>query len=171
MANMTLTLVGIGATILLLMCSAFFSSAEIAIFSLSPEWIDEQAITGDANALTLQELRTNPHRLLVTVLVGNNVVNVAISSILTVLVSSIAPTGFAVVLTTILASFIILICGEIVPKAFGLGNAESWSLTVAPVVRLIERLLSPLITVLEAITTRMNRLLNADSEIEKPYLE
>ena len=171
MASASLTAVGLGATALLLLCSAFFSSTEIAIFSLSPEWIDEQATTGDPEAVTLQELRSNPHRLLVTVLVGNNVVNIAISSILTVLVTTIAPAGIAVVVTTLVASLVILVFGEIVPKAFGLGNAESWSLTAAPAIRLLELVLSPLITVLEAITTRMNALLDADSGIERPYLD
>lgn len=171
MVSLTLTVLGLGAIVLLLICSAFFSSTEIAIFSLSPEWIDERATSGDSDAVTLQALRSNPHRLLVTVLVGNNVVNIAISSILTVLVASIAPAGFAVVVTTIVASLVILVFGEIVPKAFGLGNAESWSLTVAPVVEIVEFVLSPLISLLEAMTTRMNALLDADTEIEKPYLE
>ena len=171
MVSVSLTAAGITVTILLLLCSAFFSSTEIAIFSLPPEWIDEQASTGDPGAVTLQELRSNPHRLLVTVLVGNNVVNIAISSILTVLVTTVAPAGIAVVVTTIVASLIILVFGEIVPKAFGLGNAESWSLTAAPAVSFLESVLSPIITVLEAVTTRMNVLLDADSEIEKPYLD
>jgi Mg2+/Co2+ transporter CorB len=171
MNSVTLAAVGVGATILLLLCSAFFSSAEIAIFSLSSEWIDERATDGDSDSLALQELRSNPHRLLVTVLVGNNVVNIAISSILTVLLAEVAPAGIAVVVTTLVASLVILVFGEIVPKAFGLGNAESWSITVAPAIGLVELALSPLITALEAITTRMNALLDADSEIEKPYLD
>lgn len=171
MVTLTLAAVGVGAVVLLLLCSAFFSSTEIAIFSLAPEWIEEQAESNEPNAVSLQELRSDPHRLLVTVLVGNNVVNIAISSIVTVLVASVASDGIAVVMTTLVASLIILVFGEIVPKAFGLGNAEQWSLTVAPVVKIVEFILSPLITLLEVITTRMNALLDADSEIEKPYLE
>ncbi len=106
-----------------------------------------------------------------TVLVGNNVVNIATSSIVTVIVASMAPDGLAVVVTTIVASLLILVFGEIVPKAFGLGNAESWSLTVAPTIGTVEFLFSPLITLLETITVRMNSVLNADGEIEKPSLE
>jgi Putative Mg2+ and Co2+ transporter CorB len=66
---------------------------------------------------------------------------------------------------------VILIFGEIVPKAFGLGNAETWSLRVARPVQLVERALSPIITALEVITSRLNALLSADSEIEKPYVD
>ena len=61
--------------------------------------------------------------MLVTLLVGNNIINVAISSIITVLVASYLSPRPAVVATTIVTSFLIQIFGEIVPKAFGLGNA------------------------------------------------
>ncbi|MEA1932302.1 MAG: DUF21 domain-containing protein [Euryarchaeota archaeon] len=171
MISSTVTVAGIGATLGLLLLSAFFSSSEIAIFSLSADQIDRLAATGDADARLLQELRTNPHRLLVTLLVGNNIVNIAISSIITVLVISYVPAGTAVVVTTLVTSLVILIFGEIVPKAFGLGNAERWSLRVIGPVQFVERALSPLISVLEAITGRLNALLSADSEIEKPYLD
>ena len=171
MISPTITLAGIGATLVLLLFSAFFSSSEIAIFSLSTEWIDQQAATDDASARLLQELRSNPHRLLVTLLVGNNIVNIAISSIITVLVVSYVPAGTAVVVTTLVTSLVILIFGEIVPKAFGLGNAETWSLRIARPVQLVERGLSPVITALEAITGRLNARLSADPEIEKPYTE
>ena len=171
MISSTVTLAGIGATLVLLLLSAFFSSSEIAIFSLSTEQVDQQAATGDADARLLQELYSNPHRLLVTLLVGNNIVNIAISSIITVLVVSYLPAGTAVVVTTLLTSLVILIFGEIVPKAFGLGNAETWSLRVARPVQFVERALSPLITILEAVTGRLNALLSADAEIEKPYVD
>jgi Mg2+/Co2+ transporter CorB len=171
MVSTSLVLAGAVATGLLLLCSAFFSSSETAVFSLSPEWIDEQAATGDSRAVVLQELRRDPHRLLVTLLVGNNVVNIAISSILTVLISSRLSAGSAVATTTVITSFLILIFGEIVPKAYGLGNAERWSLTIASPIRLVGRALSPLITLFDLITRRMNALISVDPDIEKPYTD
>ncbi len=107
-----------------------------------------------------------PHRLLVTLLVGNNVVNIAISSILAVLVASYLDPGLAVAVTTVVTSVVILVFGEIVPKAFGLENAESWALTVARPIRLIERALSPLITLFDGVTRRISGLLSADDAIE-----
>ena len=89
------------AVVLLLGLSAFFSSSEIAVFSLQKDWIAQQAATGDRRAQVLQELYDNPHRLLVTLLVGNNIVNIAISSIITVLVASYLSPGPAVVATTV----------------------------------------------------------------------
>ncbi|MDT3434013.1 DUF21 domain-containing protein [Haloarcula sp. 1CSR25-25] len=159
------------AVVLLLGLSAFFSSSEIAVFSLQKDWIAQQAATGDRRAQVLQELYDNPHRLLVTLLVGNNIVNIAISSIITVLVASYLSPGPAVVATTVVTSFLILIFGEIVPKAFGLGNAQDWALTVASPVRLVERVLSPLITLFDGITSRINALIPIETDIEKPYLD
>ena len=159
------------AVVLLLALSAFFSSSEIAVFSLQKDWIAQQAATGERRAQVLQELYDNPHRLLVTLLVGNNIVNIAISSIITVLVASYLSPGPAVVATTVVTSFLILIFGEIVPKAFGLGNAQEWALTVASPVRVVERVLSPLITLFDGITTRINALITVETDIEKPYLD
>ncbi|MHC3379356.1 CNNM domain-containing protein [Haloarcula sp. H-GB5] len=159
------------AVVVLLGLSAFFSSSEIAVFSLQKDWIAQQAATGERRAQVLQELYDNPHRLLVTLLVGNNIVNIAISSIITVLVASYLSPGPAVVATTVVTSFLILIFGEIVPKAFGLGNAQAWALTVASPVRIVERALSPLITLFDGITSRINALIPVETDIEKPYLD
>jgi len=89
----------------LLALSAFFSSSETAIFSLPAEWFERQAATDDPRAQVLKELYDDPHRLLVTLLVGNNVVNIAISSIVTVLVASYLPSGAAVAVATVCTSF------------------------------------------------------------------
>jgi len=66
----------------------------------------------------------------------------------------------------------VLVFGEIVPKAFGLGNAERWSLRIASPIRLVERVLSPLITLFDGITRRMmNAYISGDANIEKPYTD
>ena len=171
MISSTVLLGGAVAIMLLLCCSAFFSSSEIALFSLQPEWIETRAESAEPAAVVLAELRENPHRLLVTLLVGNTIVNIAISSIVTALLVGVLPAGPAVLAATLGATLLILIFGEIVPKAFGLGNAETWAVTVARPIRLVERTLSPLITVLEAFTSVLSAPLSADDEIEKPYLD
>lgn len=170
MASLTVLLAGFGAVAVLLGLSAFFSSSEIAVFSLSPDWVGEQD-TGDSRAAALKDLYEDPHRLLVTLLVGNNVVNIAISSVVTALVTSFLSPGPAVVVATLSTSFVVLIFGEIVPKAYGLGNAETWSLTVAPPIRNVERVLSPLISLLDALTGRMNAFISGEPGIEKPYMD
>jgi len=158
------------ALIGLLAASAFFSSTEIAVFSLSRAWLDERVAT-DRRASILAELRDDPHRLLVTLLVGNNVVNVAISSILAVLLADRFSGGVAVAVTTVVASSVVLVFGEILPKAYGLGHAEEWSLTTARPVWVVERLLWPVVVVFDVVTRRAGAMVGADPDIEEPYTE
>lgn len=171
MVGATIGFVGVATVTVLLAVSAFFSSSETAIFSLPAAWFDRHAETGDTRALALKEPRDDPHRLLVTLLVENNVVSVAISSIVTLLVASYLSSGAAVAVTTVCTSFLVLVFGEIVSEAFGLGNAETWSLRVASPVRLVERALSPVITFFDGITRRMNAYISGDASIEKPYTD
>lgn len=161
----------IAAIAVLVALSAFFSSSESAIFSLTDEWVGAAAADDSAEGRTLQELRADPHRLLVTILVGNNLVNVAISSIVTVLVATFVPPGFAVILATLAASVLILVFGEIVPKSYGLGHARSWSLRVARPVALVERGLGPLVSLFDAATRRLTLSIGGDQAIEEPYVE
>lgn len=86
-------IVAVGALLLL---SAFFSSSQSAIFSLSDEWVRMAACDGRPGTRTLHQLRSDPHRLLVTILVGNNLVNIAITSIVTMVVARFVPPGVAV---------------------------------------------------------------------------
>jgi len=164
------TALSVVALIGLLAASAFFSSTEIAVFSLSRAWLDERVAANDGRASILAELRDDPHRLLVTLLVGNNVVNVAISSILAVLLADRFSGGVAVVLTTVVASSVVLIFGEILPKAYGLGHAEEWSLTTARAVWVVERLLLPVVVVFDVVTRRAGAMMG-NPDIEEPYTD
>jgi Mg2+/Co2+ transporter CorB len=121
--------------------------------------------------VTLRRLREDPHRLLVTILVGNNLVNVAISSIVTVLLVEHVSAGVAVTAATLVVGCVVLVFGEIVPKSFGLGNARRWSLTVARPVSLVERSISPLVGLFDALTRRLTAWLGGETDIEKPYVE
>jgi Mg2+/Co2+ transporter CorB len=169
MAAGTLLITGAIATAALLICSAFFSSAEIALFSLPESW--RETVGSDPRASGLAELLTDPHRLLVTILVGNNIVNIAIASIVTVLVGEFLPPGPAIAVTTLITSVLILVAGEIVPKAYGLANAQGWSLRVARPIRLVERILGPVISVFDWVTRRLNALLPVDRSIERVYTD
>ncbi|WP_121744106.1 DUF21 domain-containing protein [Natronorubrum halophilum] len=170
MVDLTLAWFGLASTVVLLVCSAFFSSAETAIFSLPIEWIDDRA-TADSRSSALKRLRDDPHRLLVTVLVGNNVVNVALSSIVTVVFVTYLPTGIAVTAATVVVSVIVLIFGEIIPKSYGLGNAQRWAITVARPVSLVERALSPVVTVFDVVTRWISSRIGGENALERPYVE
>lgn len=171
MASLTVTALLVVTILVLITLSAFFSSSESAIFSLSEDSLSESGDTESRSMTTLAELRADPHRLLVTILVGNNVVNVAIASLTTVLVLEYLPTGSGVTLATVLASFVVLVFGEIVPKSYGLGHANQWALRVARPISIVERILYPLVVVFDFVTRSLNRRLDGDTNIEKSYLD
>lgn len=155
----------------LLVASAFFSSSETAIFSLSQTWLAERAADGDADAVRLADLREDPHRLLVTLLVGNNAVNVAISSLTTLLLVEFLPPAWVVPVATVVVSSVVLVCGEIVPKSYGLGNAETWSLRVVGPVAAVERLLYPLVVAFDVVTRAASDRLGGRPDIEDPFVD
>jgi len=171
MVTLSLLVPSVVAVVGLVALSAFFSSSESAIFSLPEEWIREAAADGSADGATLGELRSDPHRLLVTILVGNNVVNMAISSIVTLLVAEAVSPGAAVVVATTAASALILVFGEIVPKSYGLGHARTWSLRVARPLALVERALGPVVVLFDASTRRLTALVGGDRGIEENLLD
>ena len=171
MSTLSVVVPSIIAVGMLLALSAFFSSSESAIFSLSDDWIQSVAADGSPESLTLRELRANPHRLLVTILVGNNLVNVALTSIVTVLVARFVPPGFAVVIATLGVSVLILVFGEIVPKSYGLGHAQSWSLRVARPVTFVEHALGPIVALFDIITRWLTTLVGGDQHLEDHYLD
>lgn len=154
----------------LLVVSAFFSSTEIALFSLTADRVAELAASDDRGP-GLQRLREDPHRLLVTILVGNNVVNIAISSILTVLLVAYLPPELAVAGTTLAATSLVLVCGEILPKSWALANADSWALRVAKPMRYVGVLLWPLTVVFDTLTRGISGATGGSADIERELLD
>lgn len=155
--------------VVLLAASAYFSSTEIAVFSLPADWIATRGAGDGLAGQTLIDLRSDPHRLLVTLLVGNTLVNVAFSAITTVAIASVLPSGLAAVVSTLLASAMILVFGEILPKSYGLGNAERWALVAARPLAAIESLLYPVVFVFDVVTRRLGTLFGGAKSIEEPY--
>jgi len=170
MTETTLLIAGALAVAVLLGISAFFSSSETAIFSLAPDSITQQAQSDERTAI-LAQLRADPHRLLVTLLVGNNIVNIAISSIVTLLVARYVSGGMAVAVATLVASSLVLVCGEIVPKSYGLGNAHTWAMTVAGPITVVERVLYPVVIVFDIVTREIGARIGGDQDIEEPLVD
>lgn len=164
------TLVTTGAVVALLSCSAFFSSSETALFTVSREWIASRA-ESDPRAAAVADLLADPHRLLVTILVGNNVVNIAVSSLVTALLVEQFQSTTAVLTATTLTSGLILIFGEIVPKSYGLGNAQSFSLRIVRPLRYVELVLYPVVLLFDLLTRQITDRLGGQQAIEQPYVD
>lgn len=159
----------IGLAIALLVgVSAFFSGSEIAVFSLEDHRLG--GLAEQRGGAALARLREDPHRLLVTVLVGNNVVNVAIASLTTALFVDRVGGGTGVVLATVFASTVVLLFGEIVPKSYGVAHPERVALRVAAPLRALQYVLYPVVAVFEVASGAINRLTGGTRDIERPYV-
>lgn len=163
------TLLVLAAILGLVATSAFFSSTEIAIFSLPTDRLP--ALSNTPAGQRLAQLREDPHRLLVTLLVGNTLVNMAVASLATVLAFETLPGNLAVPVATLGSATLVLVFGEILPKSWGLGNAESWAVRAAPIVRGIELALYPLVSLFDWLTGRFAAATNAESGIEDLVLD
>ncbi len=161
-----LTVAGAAGILLLTLTSAFFSSSEIAIFSLAKHRVDALAAEGSAAAIALEKLRDDPHRLLVTVLVGNNVSNIAAASLATAILVQVLPPGEAVTGATIFTSCFVLVLGEIAPKSYAVSNAEPWALRVSRVLSVVQRIMFPIVYLFEIATDAVNRFTGGSSEFE-----
>jgi putative hemolysin len=105
----------------LLLLSGFFSSAETALFSISKARAIHLAKQKGATNKLIKKLKDDPHRLLTTILIGNNIVNVGASALATAITIKLTP-GYAVGIVTGIMTLLILIFGEIFPKTIATRN-------------------------------------------------
>jgi CBS domain containing-hemolysin-like protein len=143
--------------LILLTLSGLFSGSETALVSISLARAESLNREGRACAAALYQLKSNPSRMLITILIGNNVVNIAASAMATVLATRwfghIGP-GIAVGVLTVL----ILIFGEITPKSLATRYAERISLVIAPVLMTFMRAIYPLVWLFNAFTNWVQRM-------------
>lgn len=165
----TITIIGGVTLIILIFLSGFFSSSEIAMFSL-PDHRVEGLLAEDApGATVVAALKDNPHRLLVTILVGNNLVNIGMSSLATGLLALYFSQGAAVAIATFGITAVVLLFGEAAPKSYAVENTESWSLRIARPLKYSEYLLFPLVIIFDVLTRRVNEIMGTEAGIESPY--
>lgn len=128
---------------ILIILSGFFSASEIAIFSLSKAKIKSLEKRKVRGAAKLAALKAKPQRLLINILIGNNLVNITASALATVLAydyfGSLGPAVATGVLTVL-----ILVFGEIGPKGFATAHAEQFALAVTPILKILDVVLRPI---------------------------
>jgi len=164
------TVIGSLVVLLLIMLSAFFSSSEIAMFSLPAHRVEALVEDEVPGAETLKGLKADPHRLLVTILVGNNLVNIAMSSIATGLFAVYLSQGQAVIAATFGITALVLLFGESAPKSYAVENTESWALRISKPLDLSEKILIPLIVLFDYLTRIVNKVTGGRSAIETSYV-
>ncbi|SDD84590.1 hemolysin family protein [Natrinema hispanicum] len=164
------TILGALALVGLVGLSAFFSSSEIALFSIPKHRVEGMAEDGIPGAERVKALKEDPHRLLVTILVGNNIVNIAMSSIATAILGLYLGGLTAVTVATLGITAVVLLFGESAPKSYAVENTESWSIRVAGPLKVAEKLMFPLVVLFDYLTRQINRLTGSTGAIETPYV-
>ena len=138
---------------LLLFCSALISGAEVALFGLSPTEINEIQDQKSAQSDILTKLLNRPKKLLATILIANNAINIGVVLLFSIigdtLFSAITTVLFGLVslrfiLEVVVATFLILMFGEILPKVYANRNRMSFCNFMAFPLRVLDFLLSPL---------------------------
>lgn len=131
------------AIVILLVCSAYFSATETAFTSLNSIRMKTWAENGDKRAARALELEANYDKLLSSILIGNNIVNIGASTIATVLFTKLfLEHGPAI--STIVLTIAVLIFGEISPKSVAKEYPERFAMFSAPLLRIIMTVLTPL---------------------------
>ena len=130
------------AIVVLIGFSAYFSASETAFTSVNRIRIKNLANDGDKKARAVQELSERYDDLLSTILVGNNIVNIATSAIATVLFMEMYPV-YGATISTIVVTIVVLIFGEISPKSLAKENPEKFAMASAPLLKLLMLLLAP----------------------------
>lgn len=149
--------------IILLLLSAFFSSAETAFTTVNRIKIRSLIESGSKRAMTVDRIIENKGKMLSAILIGNNIVNLSASTLTTSLVISLwgnYATGIATGILTIL----VLIFGEISPKTAATLYADTFALAYAPVIRGLMTVLTPVIYIIDKLAGVVLKLLGLDQK-------
>ncbi|MCR5546467.1 MAG: hemolysin family protein, partial [Lachnospiraceae bacterium] len=149
--------------ILLLVLSAFFSSAETALTTVSEVRIKTMAQEGNKKAETVIKIISDSPKMLSAILIGNNIVNLSASSLATTLAVKILGNYGAGIATGVL-TFLILIFGEITPKTMAKLKAEEMSLKYGVVIWRLMWLLTPIIYVVNFLAGGLMRAMGISKE-------
>lgn len=152
------TLIALVAILLLLVVSAAVSASEVALFSLTPTHLRDLKERGGRAGQTVLDLLAKPRRLLATILIANNLVNVGIVILSTFFVASTLDTerlpAYVVFLVQVIAvTFVLLLIGEVVPKVYATSDPMAVSMRMARTLRVLRTVFAPLSELLVRSTT------------------
>ncbi len=134
--------------VILLLLSAFFSSAETALTTANSIRIRTLANEGDKRALRVQKIHEKYSKMLISILIGNNIVNLTASALATTVAISI---GLNVGIMTLALTLVLLIFGEITPKNVASARAEKISLSYSAFIYCLMVILTPVIWIIDRV--------------------
>ncbi|MEQ8432167.1 MAG: HlyC/CorC family transporter [Roseovarius sp.] len=134
-----------GAILLLLVLSAFFSGSETALTAASRGKLRARADKGEKGAAKALEITEDNERLIGSVLLGNNLVNILAASLATALFTRIFGES-GVALATLVMTLLVLVFAEVLPKTYAITNAEAAAARTAPLITLVISVFSPVVS-------------------------
>lgn len=161
--------VALAVSLLLLICSGLASASEIAFFSLTPQDLSQLDEEHSASDRCISRLRNHPDRLLATILILNNLVNVSIIILLNYFFMrwlSFGPGSewIEFLILTVLLTFLLLLFGEVMPKIYSTQHTLSFCRSMSQVLLLLRRIFWPLSTLLMMSKAFTDRVVQHDTE-------
>ncbi len=144
----TTDVIHITSLFILLIFSAFFSSAETALSLVTKVKLHAMEEEGKKHVKLLNKIMDNYDRVITTILIGNNIVNLSASSLATIITLKLWGNIYVSVTTGVL-TFIVLIFGEIVPKTIARRKSDEMALSFAPIINIIIIVLFPIVFIIE----------------------
>ena len=138
--------------------SAFFSSSETALTSLNVFKIRQMEENGVENSSIVRKLTDNIGKVLTTILIGNNIVNIVTTTLATIFFTDLFGASGAVISTVVL-TLTILIFGEVTPKNIASSQSEKVALRVAKPIKIFDIILKPMSFFLQAITNLLTKMI------------
>lgn len=142
---------------ILLALSAFFSAAETAYSTVNKIRLKTLAAAGSVKAKKALVITDDYDKTLSTVLIGNNIVNIAASSIATIIAMDLLGEQLAAAASTVVMTVLVLLFGEVSPKSYAKANSEQIALSFAAPMRILMILFTPLSKLLVMLTELINR--------------
>ncbi|MEL7183757.1 MAG: CNNM domain-containing protein, partial [Pseudomonadota bacterium] len=149
------------AILFLLALSAFFSGSETALTAASRAKLRSQADKGNPSAKRALQITEDNERLIGSVLLGNNIVNILAASLATALFTTLFGEG-GVAIATLVMTALVLVFAEVMPKTYAISNPETAASRVAPVIAVVVRLFSPIVSAVRALVRTVLRLFGVD---------
>jgi gliding motility-associated protein GldE len=154
---------GFTGIVILLFCSALISGAEVALFSLSQKDIDETLQENNSKGKIIAELLEKPKKLVATLLVANNFINISIVLLFSVvgktIFSGVTAPLLKFILEVVTATFLILLFGQVLPKVYASRNNTKFAKLIVYPIAFLDKLLSPISLPMRAATIYLHNKL------------
>ncbi len=147
----------------LLILSAFFSASETAFFSLGASELERIRKRTDASSRALMQLMEHPKRLLITIVIGNTIVNISAASLAAILTLRVSDQygvtqSLAILIEVIVVTFVMLVFAEIMPKVAAVKNSRQFALRIVYILSFFYYIFSPVTSIFHLMTTWLSDL-------------